>query len=370
MDKYTNVTRKPVIEPAFDKNEILIMIGSSEYYVPYIGVLIQSIADNASPANNYDIVILADGITTESQSLLLMQDCLRGNISLRFFDIGIYLENYSFHTREYISRTSCARLLIPEITYGIDKALWIDGDTVVNHDLAELYATDLEDYFVGAIHDVGIRIWVSDQNWSPKELYSVLGVKIEDYFNTGVLLMNLALMRKYFTAQQMLETAARPDIKMIDQDALNCLCRGRVKYIPAAWNVLVTSYPSDEIPEELCEEIKSACREPYIIHYIGDCKPADNPSLPFYQYFWKYARRTPFYELLWQRYIDNKTNLMLNSSKEITKRIIESSVSKENFKQKLKRKLVMPIITIFFPKGSARRQKLKRWYFRLRDWSC
>lgn len=303
--------KKLAIYPAFSQNEVMVLIGASEFFVPYVGVLLRSIVDNSSTKNNYDIVLLSDEISLESQSQLKNLAFLnRGNFSFRIFDIGMYLQGYAFHTRSYISRTSCARLLIPEFTLGVEKAIWLDSDTIVDCDIADLYFEELGDCYIAAVRDIGVQIWRNENNWTPEELYSVLGLRMDDYFNAGVILLNLKLLRENFTYEQMLKAADRPDIHMIDQDALNWLCLGKVKYLSAAWNVLVTSYLSKNIPEKYQKEIHLACQKPNIIHYVGEKKPADNLSLPFYEYFWKYARLTPFYEPLLQRFIQTQFTLV------------------------------------------------------------
>ena len=40
--------------PAFDKNNIPIILTSSAYYVPYMAVTIQSIVETSTIENNYD----------------------------------------------------------------------------------------------------------------------------------------------------------------------------------------------------------------------------------------------------------------------------------------------------------------------------
>ena len=52
--------------------------------------------------------------------------------------------------REYYSKTTYVRLFIAEMFPEIDKAIYIDSDTVVLGDIAQLYAYDLGDAYVGA----------------------------------------------------------------------------------------------------------------------------------------------------------------------------------------------------------------------------
>ena len=51
-------------------------------------------------------------------------------------------------------------------------------------------------------------------------------------------------------------------------------------------------------PLYMYQEYLSARNNPYIVHYAGWEKPWDMPELDMAEYFWDYARRCPFYELL------------------------------------------------------------------------
>ena len=54
--------------PAFEYNNIPIVLVSSEYYVPYVSVLIESIKKYSSKDNNYDIIILHSSIHKDFQN--------------------------------------------------------------------------------------------------------------------------------------------------------------------------------------------------------------------------------------------------------------------------------------------------------------
>ena len=95
--------------------------------------------------------------------------------------------------------------------------------------------------------------------------------------------------------------------QLLDQDILNVLCAGRVKYVDMAWNVM-TDYAGiriDEIiakaPYDIFMEYKEARKQPRIIHYAGPMKPWNNVESDMAEYFWYYARQTEYYEVLLYR---------------------------------------------------------------------
>ena len=46
------------LEPAFDENNIPVIVAASNQYAPYAGVFIQSLINHASREKNYDIIDL------------------------------------------------------------------------------------------------------------------------------------------------------------------------------------------------------------------------------------------------------------------------------------------------------------------------
>jgi lipopolysaccharide biosynthesis glycosyltransferase len=71
-----------------------------------------------------------------------------------------------------------------------------------------------------------------------------------------------------------------------DQDYLNVICRGRVKYIDKTWNK--TPMPCNCDPDNI----------PAIAHYKINYKPWRYDDVIYGEVFWKYAARTPFYDSL------------------------------------------------------------------------
>lgn len=69
--------------PAYSENNVPVIIACSNYYAPYAGVFIQSLADHATPEHNYDIIIMEREISQENKRLLSSLNKDRKNISIR-----------------------------------------------------------------------------------------------------------------------------------------------------------------------------------------------------------------------------------------------------------------------------------------------
>ena len=72
------------------------------------------------------------------------------NFSVQFDHVTEYLHSIQekLPLRDYYSKTTYFRLFIAEMFPEIDKAIYIDSDTVVLGDIAQLYDYDLGDAYV------------------------------------------------------------------------------------------------------------------------------------------------------------------------------------------------------------------------------
>lgn len=59
------------------------------------------------------------------------------------------------------------------------------------------------------------------------------------YFQAGTLLMNLEEFRKIYTVEEKLQYATSHKFQLLDQDILNKLCEGKVRYLDMVWNMMV-----------------------------------------------------------------------------------------------------------------------------------
>jgi lipopolysaccharide biosynthesis glycosyltransferase len=128
------------------------------------------------------------------------------------------------------------------------KVLYLDGDMIIKRDIAELFKEDIEGYFLAACRDVDMagvyssNLVAAENTINPKMKKHIdTVVKLKDpysYFQAGVLLLNLKEMRKLYTTKEYLDIAAKQRWEYLDQDILNYIAQGKVKYLDQRWNVL------------------------------------------------------------------------------------------------------------------------------------
>lgn len=154
------------------------------------------------------------------------------------------------------------RLFFPMLVPSdLDKLIYIDTDTVVVGDLSLLYNMEIGDMPVAAVIDAGTRKPRLDLGMSRKD----------DYFNSGVLLINLPQWRKEKISERAIQFIHDyPEkIVFVDQDALNVVLAGNWFRLDYKFNVTFHNIPK-RLPRR---KYKSFLKDKIIIHYTIWHKP-------------------------------------------------------------------------------------------------
>ena len=259
--------------------EIPVFFAVDNGYVPFLSVALRSLIDNTSKENIYAIKILYTNVTEENKIKIKKYET--ENISIEFVDLNKQLEEIKekLYTRNYFSNTTYYRLFIPELYPEYDKAVYIDSDTVCLSDIAELYNTDMGDNLIAGIPDGVIQAIDIFKDYVER----VVGVAdYNNYFNAGVIVMNLKELRDYKFEEKFIYMLEKIKFEVAqDQDYLNRLCKGRVKILDYSWNRMpVMGKTEGKIN---------------LIHYNLGAKPWYFDNVVYQEYFWEYAKKTEFY---------------------------------------------------------------------------
>jgi lipopolysaccharide biosynthesis glycosyltransferase len=166
-----------------------------------------------------------------------------------------------------ISTTMWYRIFLPELLGELDRILYVDVDTIAVDDLTPLWQTDLADNYLAAVTNV----------WEPWNAgYPTRwGMPLEGpatYFNSGVILMNLAELRRGDCARRLQEWAREHSSELVwpDQDALNALLGTRRVALHPRWNCMNSILTFPQAVEVFGEEVVAeARRNPGIRHFEG-----------------------------------------------------------------------------------------------------
>lgn len=262
-----------------ESRKIPIFFAVDNSYIPFLAVTLRSIIDNSSKNNTYLIKVLYTNISEKNiEEIKKMQE---PNFDIEFVNLTYYIDKVKdkLYTRDYYTKSTYFRLFIPDLYPQYDKAIYLDSDVVTRVDIADLYDQPIENNLVAAVPDEAVLNTPEFQAYVEK----VIGVtNYRNYFNAGILLMNLDELRKFKFQEKflyLLETVKYTVAQ--DQDYLNRLCKGRVKILQPEWDKM--PIPSEKVATE---NIK-------IIHYNLSFKPWHNNVL-YEEFFWKYAKETSF----------------------------------------------------------------------------
>ena len=296
---WVDYMEKPVIidHKSFEKNSVPVIMVCNDNYKTLLAACIRSLVDNSSRDYNYDLIIMHDDISGVDQKII-KEMAVQENVSVSFVDISYHVNHAGFKPYGHLAKQTFYRLLIPEIVRAYDKVIYLDVDTIVLHDMADLYVHwDLNNCLLGAVKDISIQ-GKANRKDSDKKDYILNYLKMEkvgDYFQAGVLLMNLKALREDFPLDERI-MLSRTDHKYCDQDVLNIKCEGRILYLPLCWNVYQMHRDVNFAPKDLQDQYFLAHEDPYVIHYAGSIKAFSEADADFSTIFWQYARKTPYYE--------------------------------------------------------------------------
>lgn len=302
---------------------IPIFFATDDNYVPFAGVAIKSLLENASKDYFYNIHILTDdGIPQKSIDML--KENMTENSKLIIDMVDPYIEkierNLHMSLRDYYTVSIFYRLFIADLYPEYEKAIYLDCDIVVPGDISKMYNIDTEGNIFGAITD---DVIATNPDFCVYARDGV-GVDADKYFNSGVLLMDLNKYREEDVLNTFIRllTTYNFETAAPDQDYLNAICKDKIKYLDKGWDLM-------PVGEDYNGEIN-------LIHYNNFRKPWYYDDVPYGDVFWEYAKKSNFYNDV-LRFKNNFTQEMADKHikgavglLEQTKRIVNSDV---NFKK-------------------------------------
>ena len=200
-----------------------LILSSDNNYAPLLGVAIYTILKNnrsylyKTPNNKIIFHILDMNISENNKNL--MRDMVEKSGAEIYFidtsDIHQYLEK-TIKLKVRSIATYYRLFLSSLLDASIDKAIYLDCDSMVNDTLEELWDTDISGYDIAGVLDI-----ISAKN------KKCIGLKEEEpYFNAGMLLINLKKWRKDNIEQKMIDFVQQHDGKVCyhDQGTINGVC--------------------------------------------------------------------------------------------------------------------------------------------------
>jgi len=223
--------------------------------------------------------VLFNSLTDENQKLLSSLCERFSHGTWKFYHVdNIYNEKLILDEGMRLSTEAYYRLFLSDVLEDIDKVLYLDCDTIAEDDLSKIWNIDL----CGQLAAVAKR--ASTQHVGIRDRKQILGLDIEsNYFNSGVILFNLAKIREEDVFANVYEVISLVFNKFADkldrfpwaadQDVLNYLLKNRTINISPKYNHISVAYNLIDNDEASLEEWAECYKSPCIRHFVGIDKP-------------------------------------------------------------------------------------------------
>lgn len=270
---------------------IQVVFAADDAYAPPLAVSIVSLLRHAHKPGPLVISIMDGGISEANCIRLLALAEERPETEIRFIGINNSdFENFPIFISAYTIATYY-RLKLPSLMPDVDKVLYLDSDIVVEMDIRDMWELPM---------DGSPLLVVEEPRVLNEHRLVMLDIPHEaPYFNAGILVMDLAWMRRENMEEAFVRYIEKhgSHLQHQDQDVLNGCFVGKWKLMPPRFNMMfyMTHAYKAVFVVYTPEDILEARRQPGIIHFNHHPKPWNPGAMdPRRGLFFKYARMSGF----------------------------------------------------------------------------
>ena len=255
-------------------------VTDNDYVVPTC-TAIQSLLESKADLTVYRIYIITVGLTEENVSMLNKFASDRTEIRIMTANADKITGLHDCRENSFCQATESALLkfelptLVPE-----RRIIYLDGDILCFKDLTPLYHADLHGNLLGAVRDSGSL-------YSKRKMLS----ECPEYFNSGVMVMELDGMREADTASSLYGIKrSMKQSELMDQDVFNLFFKDKVTLLDVQWNYLYINLmrAKEQGKTDICKfneafgthyrSFTLACRDAAIVHFASKNKPWKDPE--------------------------------------------------------------------------------------------
>jgi lipopolysaccharide biosynthesis glycosyltransferase len=265
-----------------------VIAACDDRFVPHAAACLLSIAENGGA--DLHLRLIDDGISAENATKL---DVLFAQVDFHRIPAEQALTR-DLQGRGNVSKATYLRLCIPELLpKKVERALYIDVDTLVLEDLRPLAEQEFAGAWTMAVRDIGYEGKYLDHKCG-------LGLpKDAPCFNAGVLLIDLVAWRREQVgarARQFIGEHAKA-ARMMDQDGLNVICHGHWSELSPCWNMMHRFYrkPCRQYFDYDRKAWQKMLAQPGIVHFSSCHKPDHLLGRhPLASRYWNYRNASPW----------------------------------------------------------------------------
>ena len=270
-----------------ESGEVNITLITDSRYTPPTMVSMSSAIKNKCPNSTYNFYIIAENITEQDeQSLYHLQSLAPETVNVKIIKREEPDLPYENMQRFLQYKVGMHKIYLPEILQDINKVIYMDGDTLVLKDLRPLFDINVSNVYAAVAKD-GIFYRF------PKEMQEMGLDKRGFYFNSGVMLYNLAMQRQDNIVDKLVEYIKTHEDFYGDQDVLNMVFGDKLKLMSYRYNCISTFFEEDDLTflseyfgEKLPNNTFYIYENSTILHYAGDKPWYDNYEPKYLRELW------------------------------------------------------------------------------------
>ena len=236
-------------------------------YLPQLQVMLTSLSVN-NPGESFSLYLIHSGIPEEALSGV-RQQCEAYGYLFSPIEVDDSLFRNAPVTRQY-PKEMYYRLLAPVLLPGdLKRILYLDPDILIINPLRPLWETKLKGNIFAAAAHTGKTELANSVNKLR------LGTE-EDYYNSGVLLMDLEAGRQEIEPQVLFDFVEqhRKELLLPDQDILNALYRERILPLDdVLWNYDARNFSNYLLRSGDTCDLHWVMEHTAILHFCGKEKP-------------------------------------------------------------------------------------------------
>ena len=279
-------------------SQIHIAFITDDNFVIPTSVAIYSIIESKKPETRLCIHVVCASLTDENKEVFYCFASDTVEIDIIIQDADRFLSLH--HVVECnASRAALLKFVLPELLPDCKRVLYLDGDILVKNDLTELYNTELSNNYAACV----LNSFTFFRKHYPYE------DKVEHYFNSGVMVLNLQLMRENNITKRLIVAKKKmQQYNLMDQIAFNYVFDKRITLISIRYNFQILCLPGEKGDKEVrvlnkhfgtrYKNLADLLDDTVVVHFAARAKPWKNPSSLFSDEWYLTYLRSPVREKL------------------------------------------------------------------------
>ena len=261
------------------------------HYSKFTGTSMLSIFENT--AAEVTVHILHDNTLTQENINNFIYIAGRYKQNVKFYNvekicadkIQFLRDNLSKYINSRFSIGAFYRLLVNKKFFqpdNVQKIIYLDADTIVNLDIAELWNYPLQNYTVAAVPEM-----LATYNHMIMNKYLITSGKVNtnDYFCSGIMTLDLNRINENFFNEGVQWLAENLQCASPDQDILNNYFANSYCKLPEKYDAFVLAL----------RIIKNTTISDKIYHYAGNTAITFDMKEPYNRLFFNYFAKTPWF---------------------------------------------------------------------------